>query len=162
MCSLDPDTLKWGDRRFDHYFLSNEIRSGGKCWWEDYNNRPEAKPNVCETMANVGATWFTSKEYWWYLGGHDETLYAWGESGPETSLKVWLSGGRMLLNKNVTFAHMFRRRFPYHINSNKIAENKIKIQEYWFNNRYPLQIHPVAWLVGKFWPVPTWEKGSLL
>jgi len=105
----------------------------------------------------MGATWFSTVKYWWQIGGHDEDLYWWGESSPETSLKTWLSGGSMYLVKDIVWAHIFRRRFPYQISSKKIVANKVQTKEYWLQNRYPLQVRSLDWLLRKFHPVPGWE-----
>ncbi len=154
ICSLDPETFQHGDRFFDYLYIDSDIHQRH---WPEYAQSAEAQKDVCEVMSNLGASWFTSVQYWWQLGGHDESLYMWGESAPETSLKCWLSGGRQLLNKRVWFAHVFRRRFPYRLNGNRVIANKQRTKEYWLNNEYPMQIHPVEWLVKKFAPVPTWE-----
>ena len=152
--SLDPDTFVKGDRFFDYLYIDSDIHQRH---WPEYAQRPEAQKDVCEVMSNLGASWFTSVQYWWQLGGHDENLYTWGESAPETSLKCWLSGGRQLLNKRVWFAHVFRRRFPYKISGRAIQQNKRRTKDYWLNNEYPMQIHDIEWLVRKFAPVPTWD-----
>ena len=152
--SLDPDTFAMGDRFFDYLYIDSDIHQRH---WPEYGQRPAAQGQVCEVMSNLGATWFSTVRYWWQIGGHDESLYTWGESAPETSLKCWLGGGRQLLNKNVWFAHMFRRRFPYAISGPAIKQNKARTKEYWLNGEYPLQVQPVEWLVRRFAPVPTWE-----
>jgi len=155
ICSMDPEhNFEHGTRWFDHCYIDPNIHQK---LWADYKTRPEAQANLSECMSNLGATWFCSTQYWWQLGGHDESLYMWGESGPETSLKCWLSGGKQYLIKSASFAHVFRRRFPYSLHGGKIKDNKEVTKKYWLNNEYPLQIHPVEWLVGRFWPVPEWE-----
>jgi len=156
--SMDPETFVYGTRFFDYLYIDSNIHQRH---WPEYAQREEAQKPVCEVMSNLGASWFSSVQYWWQLGGHDESLYGWGESAPETSLKCWLSGGRQLLNKNVWFAHVFRRRFPYKVSAAGIQENKKRTKEYWLNNQYPLQIHTIDWLVNKFRPVPTWDKEQL-
>ena len=158
MRSLDPDTFKLGNRFFGACSIDPNIHQH---YWMDFPARKGSKLEY-EIMSNIGATWFTSVQYWWQLFLHDEVMFgSWGESAPETSLKCWLSGGRMILTTNVWFAHMFRRRFPYKISTTMIQENKRKTCSYWWGNEYPNQIHTIEWLVGKFGPVPGWESGTL-
>ncbi len=153
MVSLDGDTRKWGKRIFSHCYLDQNVHQH---YWPEYN-RPGS-----EIMSNIGATWFTSTQYWWQIELHDEVLFgSWGESAPETSLKCWLSGGKMLVNTDVTFAHMFRKKHPYAISGGMVMRNKQFTKKYWLENSYQYQIHPFEWLIGKFWPVPGWEKGAL-
>lgn len=159
ICGLDPNTFDHGTRFFDYLYIDSDIHQRH---WPEYAQRVPENKTLVEVMSNLGASWFTSRQYWWELELHDEVMFgAWGESAPETSLKCWLSGGRQLLNKRVWFAHLFRRRFPYSISGGMVRENKRRTKEFWLNHQYPLQIHPIEWLVGKFWPVPTWEKGTL-
>jgi len=160
ICSMDPENdYRYGERRFEFLLINPDMHQEH---WFGYAKRPEAKGDCVEVMSNLGAVWFTSRQYWWQIELHDEeTFGTWGESAPETSLKVWLSGGRMILNRNVLYAHVFRRTFPYSINGNMVVKNKTRTKEYWLNEEYPYQIHPVSWLVGKFWPVPKWENGTI-
>ena len=127
----------------------------------------EVKPNVIETMSFIGACWFTSRERYWELEGLDESHGSWGQVGTEIACKSWLSGGKLVTNKNTWFAHMFRSQFgfPYELSGNSQERARIYSRGLWFNNRWPKQKYHLRWLVDKFWPIPGWteeERNKLL
>jgi glycosyltransferase involved in cell wall biosynthesis len=155
ICGWNPDTGEIGNRYFDFLYIDSDIHQRH---WPEYQKRPEAQGPAPELMSNLGASWFCTRDFWWAIGGHDESLYLWGESAPETSLKCWLSGGRQILVKDVWFAHYFRNRFPYHMSAGGIQRNKQATKEFWLGGHYPQQKRSLAWLLDKFWPVPTWPE----
>ena len=55
---------------------------------------------IDETMCCMGPGWFMHKDRFWELGGCDENHGHWGQMGVELGCKAWLSGGRMVVNKN--------------------------------------------------------------
>jgi glycosyltransferase involved in cell wall biosynthesis len=131
-----------------------------------YEKRPEAQGDIADTMCHVGACWAMHRERYWELGGLDENHGSWGQMGVEVSLKSWLSGGRQVVNKTTWFSHLFRTSggdfgFPYPL-SGKAVEHARKVsRDTWFNNKFEKQIHPLSWLLEKFWPVPGWEDKDL-
>lgn len=156
VCGIDGKTFEVGGRHFDYFSVDPNLHQ--KHWFE-YENRVVSNTPYVQTMSNMGACWFCSTHYWWYLGGHNEQFYTWGESGPETSLKVWLSGGKHVLCKNIVYYHVFRNKFPYKISSGGIQKNKLSMMDYFWGGKFNRQINDVEWLVNKFWPVPGWENG---
>lgn len=153
--SWEPSTGEYGRRLFGSWFLDREVHQH---YWQDYMSRIPENQLEWETMANLGASWFTSQQYWFQMGGHDESLYIWGESAPETSLKCWLFGGRQIVRRDFWFAHLFRRQFPYQISGSAIKHNKNVIKQEWTGEPKPGQIHDLQWLADKFAPVPTWDN----
>jgi len=163
MFNIEEGTWARTKRRFDFAYLNQELKSK---WWMDYGKRVEDEV-ISETMSFMGTTWFVSKALWNKLGGYDEKLGSWGNTGSEWALKVWLTGHRMLVHKGVWCAHLYRTTFPYSMkNSPHSMGNKILQGKYLFSSNTctpgakegpPLK-HSIAWLLGKFWPVPTWAK----
>lgn len=94
----------------------------------------------------------------------DEKAGSWGGMGTELSCKSWLSGGRVMVNHETWFAHLFRTQrefsFPYQNPGNALAVARNK--ELWLNNKWPKAKYPLSWLIDKFAPVPDWpnEKPS--
>lgn len=115
-----------------------------------------------ETMSCLGACWFLSREYFWSLGGLDETLGSWGQMGQELSCKAWLSGGRMITNRRTHFAHLFRTKggewgFPYPLSNEQVEHARNRSREIWLINSWSGQVRPLSWLIDKFAPVPDWH-----
>lgn len=136
-------------------------------YWRKHKNRPETKAEIIDTMCHIGACWFYERHRHWALDGLDEGHGSWGQVGVETSLKGWLSGGRVVTTKKTWFSHMFRTNnhgfsFPYPISGNDIERAKKYSRDLWRNNKWPKQKYPLSWLVEKFWPVPDWDEEDLI
>ena len=110
------------------------------------------RPNQLEepTMAFIGCSWMIRKEYFYYLGGHDESLGAYGALGPEWSLKCWLTGGELLIRTDVVCSHLFREKTPYKIDVNVKKNAFLKLNKMWVKGKAEGQIHPYSWLWRKF------------
>jgi cephalosporin hydroxylase len=96
----------------------------------------------------------------------DEGHGQWGQMGIELGCKAWLSGGRLVTNKNTWFAHFFRgggvpeghqSGFPYRITQRAIDQARDYSEDLWLNDKWHLQKRPFEWLVHKFKP-PTWKE----
>jgi hypothetical protein len=125
--------------------------------------RGQPPPEVIDTMSCLGACWFLSREYFWELGGLDTNHGSWGQMGTELSCKVWLSGGRMVTNRRTWFSHLFRTQggdfgFPYPHAEGAQERARAYSRSLWLENAWPQQIHPLRWLVEKFYPVKGWTK----
>ena len=122
--------------------------------------RPKSNDKlVDETMACMGPGWFMHKDRFWEQGGCDEGHGGWGQQGVEVSLKAWLSGGALMVNKKTWFAHWFRGSgigFPYPISKSDTNRAREYSQDFWMNGKWDKQVRPIEWLVEKFNP-PTWE-----
>jgi len=114
--------------------------------------------NVDETMAIHGSMWFTNTDYFLdKLGGFDTKNFGYYAEHIEIILKTWLSGGRVMVNKNTWYAHLqdvtaVDRLWPEKLSDMKASH--IRIAEYWINNQWKRQIHGFDWLIDKFWPLP--------
>lgn len=131
-------------------------------YWQSYLKRPEARKKMMETMCFIGACWFIHREQYWKLEGLDENHGSWGQVGVEISCKTWLSGGKLITDKNTWFAHMFRTNknftFPYKMSGNAQDRARAYSRDLWFNNKWHKQIHKLDWLVDRFKPVPDWHE----
>jgi hypothetical protein len=71
-----------------------------------------------------------------------------------------------MVNHKTWYAHMFRTQggdfgFPYHISGHQVRDAKRTAKDLFFKNKWDKQIHPLNWLVEKFWPVPGWKDEDL-
>jgi UDPglucose 6-dehydrogenase len=140
-------------------------------YFEDWKHRPayqEDKKNIglTETMSLQGSCWMLTREKYWDLNISDERFGSWGSQGIEVAAKTWLSGGRVLVNHQTWYAHMFRTQggdfgFPYPISGRDQDKAKSYARELFFNNKWDKQIYPLSWLVEKFWPVKGWTEEDL-
>lgn len=90
---------------------------------EDYK---ESGESVIPISCCLGAVYAMSKDYWVRLGGLNG-LIKYGLDEPLISLKVWLSGGKVLLIKNWGVGHLYRGSSPYNVPLKHIDQNQIYI-----------------------------------
>jgi len=117
---------------------------------------------IADVMTGQGACFFIHRDRFLELGGLDEAHGSWGQVGVEVACKAWLSGGRHVVNRKTWFAHLFRcgdgQSFPYQMHGSDQEKARQYSIDLWSNDRWPLQVRPLEWIVEKFWPVPTWAK----
>jgi len=138
-------------------------------YFGEYKSRPEyiegLKDGITETMSIQGSCFMLTREKYWELDICDEAHGSWGQQGVEVACKTWLSGGRVVVNHDTWYAHMFRTNgdftFPYP--NPGISKAREYSRELWFNNKWDKAIYPLQWLVDKFSPVPDWDvsKGAI-
>lgn len=167
---LDVD--KWDrklDKVMDYYYLYPPLKDPilhqdepswyfrGCLWSQRTLDRAEIM--IDDQMTFQGATWFTSANHFWRtLGPLDARFGTLLQEAQEIGMKTWLSGGRMIINKNAWYAHWHKqsRGYPYPrmegLESHRISA------DYWMNNRWPQRVHDFEWLVDHFAPVPFWKK----
>jgi len=130
-------------------------------YWNEYKKKQIG--DLVETMSLQGSCFMLTRDKYFELDICDESWGSWGQQGVEVAVKTWLSGGKVIVNKNTWYAHMFRTQggdfgFPYPI-SGKQVENARKIsRDTFFNNKWGKAIYPFSWLIEKFSPVPEWDK----
>jgi glycosyltransferase involved in cell wall biosynthesis len=135
-------------------------------YFRDYSKRPEGKGDVTETMSIQGSCFMLTREKYWELNVCDEEFGSWGSQGIEVAVKTWLSGGKVMCNKKTWYAHLFRTQggdfgFPYPMSGKAQEAAKLHAKDLFFNNKWPKQIHPLSWLLERFWPIPGWTQDDL-
>ncbi len=140
-------------------------------YFEDWKHRPKYKEDkektgFTETMSLQGSCFMATREKYLELNLCDESLGSWGNQGIEVALRTWLSGGRVLVNHNTWYAHMFRTQggdfsFPYPQSGRGVQKTKKATWELFLNGNWSKKVHPISWLVEKFWPVKGWTQEDL-
>ena len=130
-------------------------------YWGEY--KKQQKGQLVETMSILGACFMLTREKYWELEICGEEHGSWGQQGTEVACKTWLSGGKLICNKNTWFAHMFRTQggdfgFPYQHAEGAITKARSYSKHLWLENNWDKAIHPLSWLLDKFGPVPGWEN----
>ena len=138
-------------------------------YFNEYKARPEyiegKKKGYTESLSLQGSCFMCTRENYWKKEICDESLGNWGNQGIEVALATWLTGGRVLVNHNTWYAHMFRTKadfgFPWPNSGRDTKKTKDNVRDKYWNNKHPLQIHSVKWLLEKFAPVPGWSKEDI-
>ena len=150
-------------KQSDHMRFDNDLKFG---YWGSFKNRKEGQGDISDTMSLLGACFFMHRQRYWDLGGSEESWGSWGQQGTEIACKTWLSGGRLVVNKKTWYAHMFRTQggsfgFPYPQSGNQVARARQKSKEMFRDGKWDKAIHPLSWLLEKFWPIPGWSQKDL-
>lgn len=135
-------------------------------YWRDFNkSREEGKGDFTPTMGLLGACWFLHRDFYWDIDGSDEAHGSWGQQGTEIACKAWLSGGRLMCNQKTWYSHLFRTQpgfgFPYPLTHGQTERARAYSKSFWREGRWDKAVHPLSWLVEKFWPVPGWTADAL-
>lgn len=139
-------------------------------YFGQYKKRPEYIKSIeengyTESMILQGSCFIATREKYWELGLCDEDFGSWGSMGIEVACKTWLSGGRVLVNHNCWYAHLFRTQggtfsFPYQQKESKVQDAKSFARDLFYNNKWDKQVRPLSWLIEKFKPIPSWHEES--
>lgn len=142
-------------------------------YWRKYPKtarfKEQAPSGIVETMSCIGCCFLMERERFLGLGGMEDhgNPQGWGQFGTELACKAWLSGGRMVTNLDTWIAHLFRTgnfgqngesSWPYPINQRDIDAARKHSRELWLNDKWPLAVRPLQWLIDYFKPIPGWHS----
>lgn len=123
---------------------------------------------IDDLMSWQGSCYFMKRTTWDWLGPLDSEKYGWfTQEAQEIGNKIWLGGGRLVVNKKTWYAHFHKGKTgkAYGFSGaqwDKHAENNERGRkfciDYWINDRWPERVHDFDWLLAKFAPVPTWPE----
>lgn len=139
-------------------------------YFEDWKHREpytsDKKNNmITETMSLQGSCFMMTREKYWELNICDESFGNWGNQGIEVAVKTWLSGGRVVVNHNTWYAHLFRTQtdfgFPWPVSGKAQKETKKNVRDFLWSQTWDKQIRPLSWLIEKFMPVPSWNQEEI-
>jgi len=148
--SMDEKT--WEKKPGHNYTFVSIDRNMKEHWWGAHKPLADCE-TVEETMALTGCGWMIQKDYYWAVGGCDESLGQLCHLGPEWALKVWChpdNPGRLILRTDVFCGHVFGSKkiqsySPQHISDHEFAE-RMRAQ---YGDK-------IEWLRQKFNP-PGWD-----
>ena len=135
-------------------------------YFGDYKKIQDKQGQLVDTMSLQGSCFMLTRDKYIELNICDEAFGSWGSQGIELSCKTWLSGGRVVVNKNTWYSHLFRTQgsdfgFPYPLSGRQVDHAKKYAKELFFNNKWEKQIYPLSWLLEKFWPIKGWTNEQL-
>ncbi len=127
---------------------------------DNARGRERADVMVDDLMTFQGSCYFCHKAYWdRLLAPLDDIHYGpFANEAQEVGLKVWLSGGRVVVNKRTWYAHWHRQTGYGFTQEEQRQFNESKERgrsycaDYWLNNRWPGRVRDYEWLVEKFAP----------
>jgi len=175
--SLEATDGRWeiadtGRARVDYHYLSFPLdvkpkeRPGlhGRVWTaraSERKNNPEY--DIDDEMSFQGSCWFMKKSLFEKcVGQMQEEGYGTFIGEPqEVGLKVWLGGGRNVVNKKTWYAHLHkgtRWGRGYFIDVRPLRKGNAYSCDYWMNNRWEQRKHDLSYLIERFWPVPGWPE----
>lgn len=154
------------DYEYISYPYAKELTSvrKGNIWYERIKERVNIL--IDEDMSFQGSCWFMRKSYFENLGSL--RVEGWGTfvlEPEELGNKVWLSGGKVMINKKLWYAHWHKGKEHgrgYFIDRRNLIRGRVFNVDFWMNNKWipdwPKQEHPFEWLIEHFWPVPGWPN----
>lgn len=162
---LDPE--KWqiesrNDNKYpvDYMYLSKELH--GIPWIERRDDPEHKDKTIDDLMSAQGSCYFMHKDYFNELELLDEANYGTFYSEfQEIGLKCWLSGGRIVVNKNTWYAHWHKPKDVgrgYNLSKGEQEKAAVMVDKWngYDGKAWYKQIHHLNWLIEKFGPVPTW------
>jgi len=164
---LMKDTWTRGKKITDYMYITppNKKKNNENKVWDRgfhgvrYNIKNRENILIDDLMTFQGSCWFMTKDLFKSIDGLDYG-YFWHEA-QQLGNKVWLSGGRVVRNKNTWYAHLHKGKEMgrgYYLSRNKGNEEAKEIIDLWMNNKWPKQIKKFQWLVEKFMPILVWEN----
>jgi len=131
-------------------------------YWKAFEKREEGKGNLCESLSLQGSFFMITRKKYWELDICEENFGSWGQQGVEVAMKTWMSGGRVVVNRNTWYAHMFRTQggdfgFPYPQSGKQVGKareysRKLFERDGWTGAKIKFKD-----ILKKFAPVPDWE-----
>lgn len=146
----------------DYWYLGSPWTSSQgfmrDCRWI---SRQQARMDIPldETMTISGSMWFMSKTHFEQRIEHMnyELFGPWSGEPQELSCKTWLRGGKVMVNKRVTYGHIRPTHGVergYHITWRHALRGLRAITQYVATDQLPNRIHNLEWWVDRFWPLP--------
>ena len=158
--------IKWAprlSRRSEYYRFDNTLHFQ---YWSAMKKETPKDAVLVETMSAQGSCFMLTREKYWELDICDEKHGSWGQQGTEVACKTWLSGGKLLTNRNTWYSHMFRTQggdfgFPYPISGRQVEGARKYSRDLFLNNKWPKAKHTFGWLIKKF-DAPEWPTKAIL
>jgi len=177
--NINVDT--WGRARgpYDYLYLSYPLTHDetygvgfhGKKWRGEHGDdgsfwhleKTRSHIPIDDIMTFQGSCFLAEKELLEKIGYPDCENYGYfGNEAQELGFKVWLSGGRVVINKNTWYAHLHKCKENggrgFFINKKEKDKSTAYSAWCWLNNKWPGQIRDLKWLIDKFGPLDGWPE----
>ena len=124
---------------------------------------------IDDLMTMQGSCYFLPRKLWdsVIVEMDNKNYHSFTAEAQELSNKIWLSGNRVVVNKNTWIAHLHKggrgRRYgfsneQYRKHEEGMERGRLYCIDFWVNNKWDKRVHDFEWLIEKFWPVPGWPE----
>lgn len=170
---LDPEEWQLCDthkKDIDYMYLSHpsdpSVWGGeslqGKEWVEKNTN--DLKTPIDDLMTSQGSSWYMHRDYFYFLELMDSKNYGqFAKEMQEIGLKCWLSGGRMVVNKNTWYAHWHKPKSNgrgYSLSNEEFRKGSEYTRKWMDGKLWHKQTKKLSWLIEKFSP-PGWTWDNI-
>lgn len=111
---------------------------------------------VDDTLTFQGSCWFMKRSYFQKMGFMKTEGYTgWGQEDVELSMETWVNGGRVVVNKNTWYAHLYKGKKygrMYKENPGQHAESRAFAFQHWCFERREEFFN----VLRRFAPIPNW------
>lgn len=180
--SLDGENWVRGYGPLDYLYLTPpHLKDGqfgwglrGKKWLGEYGatggyyDREKKRKSIMidDIITFQGSCWFMPKDLFFKIGKMQVEGYRDHQEAQELSFKVWLSGGRCIVNKNTWYAHLHKGPTygrGYHLLRHHMTQSQIYSAKTWLTNSWPGQIKTFKWLIEhpSWHPMERWDEVNL-
>ena len=127
----------------------------------EWRERRDARKDIMldETMTAQGSCWMMTKKHFEFMEGLDEASYgSFFLEFQEISFKTWLSGGKVMVNKNTSYSHWHKTEGRGY--SLKPGERDLAVaftKKWRDNTAWSKQTLPFDSMIKRFMPIPGWK-----
>jgi hypothetical protein len=111
---------------------------------------------IDDKLTMQASCWFMKKSYFQRMGFMKVNGYTgWGQEAEELCLSTWTTGGRVVVNKNTWYAHLYKGKAHgrmYFMSKNQRNESIHYSYNYWVKEHKNEFIK----VIDKFMPIPNW------
>jgi glycosyltransferase involved in cell wall biosynthesis len=90
-----------------HWYGMCRLMPNMEAKWLKPNRDHLGYKTVEPNMAFTGCGWLIPTEFYWQLGGADESMPKMGAIGEEFAVKAWLAGGKVQTRSDIIIGHIF-------------------------------------------------------
>jgi glycosyltransferase involved in cell wall biosynthesis len=159
---LDPDKWEIEERTDDKYPIDYEYIDPSDLHGVIWKERREERINlpIDEIISAQGSCWFTTKEHFEFMDGLDEEAYGtFFLEFQEISFKTWLSGGKVVVNKNTSYKHWHKTDGRgYNLDKGEREKAQEFMQRWIDGTAWSKQTLPFSSMIDRFMPMPGWEN----
>lgn len=153
------------DYEYIMYPKGRNFKAGPGLYGWKWDKRTEERMNdhrylIDDRMTFQGSAWFMEKRYFYELELMDQENYgSFANEAQEISLKVWLSGGRVVTNKTVWYAHLHKDGSNprlYELDRSEMQKGARQTMKWLENKGWSKATLPFSDMIDRFQPIPGW------
>ena len=145
---VDYEYWMWPALKIGHYFKNYTDNPRRRMVWDS--------KMIDETLTLQASCWIMKKDFYKKMGYMQcEGYTPWGMEGEELALKCWTGGGRLMINKNTWYAHLFKGKVygrMYLANDRQGKQTRIYAYDYWINKN----MDKFEKVIERFMPLANW------